>query len=1284
MSENTSPINELDLDGENRESDERTYRSGESLFGTLSITGGEEYYVFVKQAKLRTTWMLTTTEVFNTPIKERKDCLKAVLVTTASGSASGMGDTYILMRCLDNINYLVGRATKLADLSMFINKFETRLGDRVDSDFIQFSTIGTTKFYRDILMSYEGFRLSLNPYNTKFPIEIPKKLNPVMTEKSTAAVIAGLGVQSFEILKRRKGKALDWFDKKNYKLITTNEQFRNEVMTPFLDAVQEAANAGTARACTIDTETTGLNVFNLSVSNPMRDHIVAIPFGFKQDEAYVICVDMEYFPNVDGDEIFPLFQTLFSRNEDYTFQDIELDYNGKHYKFNRKNILLIGVNSGFDMCAFFSENCDIFFDEDIQIMHYNLATDWVQGKNGLKAMTRRYLNVETLELDELFGPAHKDKYRYLSDEKLALCYGGADGDFPIILWKKLRRVTDNNLYALYRKYDMTTLYRTSKATWQGLFVDEVSVKQQGESVLKDLDTLKNFVYKYAYIAYSTKLQEKSEQLNKTLGLDSSSNTSNQVEFSAETIDSESGMYRYTFTPRNHKNLLFNVLGYPVISVSASGEPTLDKFVLKKLISFERDVPSEQLKHDIPSVSSSKPLIKAKDFNKLMYPLALIFKKYAELNKEYTAYYKPLLDNDIESHMFYRFSMQRAATRRILSPGQTMKGSLKKLVLAPRGKLFMCFDASQIEYRHMASLAYVQTKKILMKSNPDNWQEELEKSGIHRIVTMMHNPEADYHIETASMMTGLPQYRIDSDTRKMYKSIGFGIPYGLGKPSMCESLFGKVTPENMEATTTILDDYGKKNYEIIRLLESARDQAFYPAKVCDELREMLGTGETPLGIVNNFVGFYRLFILEDLTKSRVGRIRRQAGNCLIQGGAAELFRRMLYNFHVGCCGAGISNKVDWLMLVHDEVDTVVDDDIDVCKLIDVLYSSCTLRYADHIPYFIGIGFGSNWYDAKGDGAELPVIMVERLVKAYRAGKFSLPCDGRQAQNLLEMKRHYMCDRLYEELISILPNIGAGYEFDEEDAELVDKEFSNYMVRAYLKVFVSKEHVKQYESNKEGVPLSVMLQDWLVAREEYGFGKDFLSVKYADAREELISMDLSDDVVSDVDIDEVDIEFSADELFLDILDNSDEEMAYNDREGEFFGETELFDENATKEDIENNHASKSFKAKNISTKQEEEEPVLNPNATSAFDLYLTEKYVRKHILRASDNNYSVVLTGTPMSNNVNVVADVIRKSFNSGTANIVIIGKTIKRISGISDDSQKLDQLDMAIEKLLNGG
>lgn len=1227
------------------------------LLGTLEIDGVGIFTCHYAHTRVQTTWSLFENTVFDADLtkEERQNCLVAVIRAKNNGTLTGYGKTYLLTRLMDNISAMMYKCVNLSSIQtgfLTSGEYSDQYGN-----FIQFE-FWMGGAYKGLSLAYEGFRLTLTRYGGKYPVRMPT-LEPVQDNKSKAAVVANLGVKTAEALFRSMGDRLNWYKAKNYILIDSTDKFK-DMMLNFLNDVQKAHNEGKRVLVGLDTETTGLNMLDLSSDNPLRDVIVSIPFAWKDNEAYVICTDMYYFSNVDDDAVYPLFQLLFSRNPDFTFQDIELDYEGTSFHFSRRNITVGGFNAFFDMKAFRSHNCDIFFDEDGMILLYNLDTDLVQGKQGqeelgsflisnsLKNQTRRLIGDETLELEELYGKQHKDKYRYLQDMVLAIIYGGADADYTRLIIKIAISMTEPALHQQYLKYDMTTLYQMAKASWHGMPVDSQGVREQGALVEKDLEALKDFIYHYAYLASRDTLQEKSAKLQELLGVDS------PVE--VEDIASESRMFRYPFTPANHKRLLYGMLGYPVLKRNErSGEPALDKFVLKKLMSKKRDTPVEIMKESLMSLSDpGTALVDKDDFNSDAFPLARVFSKYATLNKEFTAYYQPIIQHDMEGKMFYNFSMARAATRRILSPGQTMKGSLKSLVIAPPGKIFMSFDASQIEYRHMASLAYIRSRKILQQTHPEDWEQRLNATAVGRIHAMMANEEADYHIETAAAMTGVRQHQVTPKVRKMYKGIGFGIPYGLGDKSMCESIFGAANEENMAKTKELLAQYKTKQAAIIDLLEDARDGAFRPAPISDKLREYLKVGDTHVGIVRNFTGFYRLFVLENLTRARTGRMRRQAGNCIIQGGAAELFRRMLYNFHIGCCKAGIQDKVTWLMTVHDELDAIIDDDIDIMLLIKVLYENCTLRYEGHIPYYIGINFGANWEDAKSDDKELPVIMVQRMIAAYDAGKFSIPSDGHQAEHLMRLKRHYMCDRIYEELHSIIPHLDHGYQWSNEDVAAVDEHFSNYVVRAYMGVF-----------SKKGADLRGQLEGWQAAREEYGFHTGFLSEKLVDYREELSGMDFSESVSLD------DLDLS---LGLELFDNSSEEEAYNQREDTgWFNEASLFDQNIPSSDLvlDEEQASYIYARDN---RDSDDEYVVNENPTSAFDVFISTKHVRTKVLLMGEDMYSVMTSGTPFSGKEKSLASEVKKHFTAGSGTIVIIGREMLKISGVNCNEDDLNWLD----------
>ena len=1223
------------------------------MFGTLEIDGVGNYSAYYRRNRSATYWVLMEQSVFNQGLtrEEQQKCLVAVLKSNSSGTLEGWGKTNLLTRLLDNIGEMMYKCVNLSEIKtgfMTSGNYTDQLGNMISFQ----SYLGGA--YKNLALVYEGYRLNMNPYGGKLPVTIPS-LETVNDARSKAAVVANLGAKTAASMMKRMGDRLNWFKSKKYTLIDTTEKFQ-QMMLEFLRDVQAASEKNRRILVGLDTETTGLNMLDLSPDNPVRDHIVSIPFAWKDNIGYVICTDMYYFSNVDDNEVYPLFDMLFSRNDDFSFQDLDFDYCGEHFHFSRVNITVGGFNAFFDIKAFLCHDCHVFFDEDGLILFYNLDTDFVQGaqgreetgsnriSNSLKNQTRRLIGHETLELDELYGKGHEDKYRYLQDVTLALMYGGADADYTRLVIKIAISMTEPALYKQYLKYDMTTLYMLACASWHGMPIDEVGVREQGAAVEKDLELLKDFIYHYAYLASRDTLNRKSSKLGELFGIDA------QVD--VEEAAGEEKMFRYPFTPKNHKKLLFEMLGYPVVKRNEkTGEPAMDKFVLKKLMSKKRDKPVSLLQESLMSISDpSVTLVDKDEFNSDAFPLARVFSTYATLNKEYTSYYKPIIENDMEGKMFYNFTMARAATRRILSPGQTMKGSLKSLVIAPPGKLFMSFDASQIEYRHMASLAYIRSRAILQREHPADWEQRLNATAVARIVSMMHREEADYHIETAATMTGVKQHQVSPKTRKMYKSIGFGIPYGLGDKSMCESIFGAATPENMVKTKDLLNQYKIKQREVIDLLEDARDGTFYPAQISDKLREYLKVGDTHVGLVRNFSGFYRLFVLEDLTRARTGRIRRQAGNCIIQGGAAELFRRMLYNFHIGCCRAGINRKVTWLMTVHDELDAIIDDDIDIMALIKVLYENCTLRYEGHIPYYIGINFGANWADAKSDDKELPVIMVQRMIAAYDAGKFSIPSDGHQPEHLMVLKRHYMCDRLLEELHKIIPHLKEGYVWSDEDIQKVDEEFSNYVVRAYLDVF-----------SKKGASLRQQLEDWQAARTEYGFNVSFLSEHLKDYRAEGEEVDF-------------DFNFDMDSMNLELFDNTSEEELLNRNDSGWFGENELFDEHVRSEDLIVDEESAHYLYMRGEPDEHEDDYELNANPTSAFDVFVSKKYVRQKVLLSAPSLYSAMTAGTEYSGRERALIKEMKGYLPAGDGTVIIIGKEMLKVTNVQCTEEGMDWLD----------
>lgn len=1235
-----------------------------TLYGTLTVIGLGSYYVYLRQLKTFNTWVLIDQDE-DLDAKKDKDKIVAFVKIFTTNKILGKGQASIVLRLLDSLNALVQGAIQTQSIEK--NFFQTvcEYSSPEHGEYLQYKTIGSSR-YESLRMKSDDFILDLARTRKSAPMIKDVELQHVLGNDTKAAIIANLGVKTFAMLRKQKGSSLDWVDRKKYTLVDTPEKY-TAMMLQYLRAVVKAEAAGKAVLTGIDTETTGLNMYNLSKGNEYVDHIVAIPFSWEDDVSYLICMDMAYFNNVPADLVYPVFDQIFSRPDDFGDFAIDIVFAGEHFMFRRNSIVTAGYNSSFDRSAFLCEGVNLYFDEDGMILMYDFAPGLVKGRNGLKDWTHVMTGDETLELEELFGANHKDKFRYLVDPMLALVYGCADADYTRVVVRNAIKYLPRQARYQCKKYDIPIMNILARASWNGMPVDSRAVREDGKCVESDMDQLMDFIYSYAYAVYRDGVRKDIDSLAGILGF--TEKTSLDVIGNALEDASNREQFRFEFKPVTLKRFLFGVLNYPVIGWCDDGSPKMDKYVLDKLSRYKRDEPAEIMTADLMSTAiSGEKLISADQFNSDLYPIAAVLRTYGVINKEFTSYYKPIMEHDLEGRMFYGFNMAYAATRRILSPGQTMKGSLKKLVKAPKGKLVLMFDASQIEFRLMCSEAYNLTMRTLQKKYPNDWEQRFAKTAIYDTFHEMQKSESDYHIQTASQMTKTPRHLVKPKIRKKYKTVGFGIPYGLSVYSLANDLYGKVTDETLKETQALMDDYYAKQSEIINLLETTRDGAFYPSEIEPHFREWVGLGKTPVGAVQNLVGFTYYFALEKLTRARTGRIRRQVGNCRVQGGAAELFRRMILNFYMACAKAGIQKKVEWFMVVHDELDTIIDDDCDVLQLIKIIHENCTLHFPNHVPYYVGIGLGYDWGTAKDDAAELPVIMVERLIDAYDNKGYRMPADGNQPKYLLQMKRHYMCDRVGELLSRIVPDLGPGYVWTDEVVEKVNIEFEEYKPRSYMEIFVPAEVKSRAKAENREVTLREQLEGWQTAREEYGFGVSFTDVKYWEEAPLTIEF-------SEAEIDNLEISLDTTADFSDLAVSLSSEFDDSDEESDnWFDEGSLFSYSATENMIaseeDNSVVYADLRRQN---KSDEDDIEVNSAPKSAYDVYTTKHYVRTKISKSADGMYTALLN-THVFNNPTDFVNIVKRQCKQGNDTLIVIGSAVKIIKGIELTEETLDSLD----------
>lgn len=1025
--------------------------------------------------------------------------------------------------------------------------------------------------FSQIFISYSDFSLNLRQITNSIRLN-NFHLSEIDNYKKKEINILTLNSVSFDKLCNVIDLSWYWNSetgelKKKYESIRTIADFEYKIMYQLYLKMKECSNKNEVVDVVLDTETTGLNIYNLDKDNPDRDHCVAIPISWEINTGYVIFTDMQHFDNIPTEYVVSRLAELFenfSGQRTITIYEPPAEYFSKHqsvkkfkedlnadvsaskpvmstmnlfgndskendkedvnpfivsnnnpflrsdsiddlavsnpygivseslaaelntydryeneevvhddldelkvkahkikFTFLRSLLNLIGHNIIFDRKVFYQSKHKIYFDDDTLQMAFDLNPQTVRGSIALKGLTHRLLHHETPELSDILGKGNEDKYKYLSDRRVAEIYGCADGDYTLTMFKLLKNLMSEEMYQQYKKQDVPMLNILAISEYYGMRTIEKEIQNLSDETEKNLEILREFMYSYVgtYVAYIN------ERNMLSVDLSTGKLTQEQYDKAVDNIRvSKHERYEFDVKASNIRHVMYDILGYKIYGWTPGEKslPKTDKFVMKKLASQKRTdggktfgtmtedllvFGADRKKYDkyrelgLNNKADEMCLIKAKDFNSCKNPLAIVLLKYADLNKEYTSYFKPIKEKNLEGKIFNNYKMARIETRRIMNPGQTMKGRLKSNIRSYDDDYYLVdFDMAQVEYRVMISLAQYGA-----------------------MIKKMNNPENDYHTETAATLFGLKPYRVSKKFRKTTKSVNFGIPYGLSEHSLCERIYGVVNEDTMFETMELLQTWYKSNQPVADMLNKHRKDALVEQNLSLEFRNFIDAwkkdenknyvldedgNKVPIavGMSKNKLGFYRTYNLDDLDNKKKASIERKAGNYPIQSFAAELFRIILIRFYERCEKEGIQDKVIWHMLIHDELLCSVHKSVHPFYIYKIIKEACMITMPGHTKYFVGINIGNTWGECKDDAREAPVLFVDRMVKRWDAGEFGTgPFWFDDPWEFIKPYREqYIQDRILEIVERLQPDI---HEKPIDVPHLLET-FQNYTVRAYV--------------------------------------------------------------------------------------------------------------------------------------------------------------------------------------------------------------------------------------------
>ena len=460
------------------------------------------------------------------------------------------------------------------------------------------------------------------------------------------------------------------------------------------------------------------------------------------------------------------------------------------------------------------------------------------------------------------------------------------------------------------------------------------------------------------------------------------------------------------SPAQVAELFYDVLGYPM-----QGD--------------KRSVASKQI----------KPLLKAKnDDGTQAYPVANMYAEYKKKDTLLVKFYDNLPYFMYPGgYIFSSFGQISTATGRMSCSHPNAQQYPKAItgICIPRdGYVMMDADYSQIEYRVLTALA-----------------------GNTELAQLFADPDSDYHTLMASKMYGVDYAAVTPKMRSDAKSFNFGIPYGMGFKSLAILLTGNSKPSSV--------DEAKEKYELY-FKNQPRTRKFF-----DQVKEM--------ALVNKYTRThwcrYRYYSFTDANgnenNARKGAALRQAGNAVIQGTAADIFKISVARNFMYIRENHLQGLLLIINMIHDEQLFEVNvQKLNMQRVLADVGKNMQFKVEGFPPLYIGAGIGPAWGKAKGKMAEIHPLLLEQFteeakdIPIFHGDKVVDTNEVLKyfAKRVLDFRRKkvrdYICDpnnynKDLHPAIGNLLNLQFTYGHDKDKEGLNDKEFTQLCLDEFIK-------------------------------------------------------------------------------------------------------------------------------------------------------------------------------------------------------------------------------------------
>ena len=308
-----------------------------------------------------------------------------------------------------------------------------------------------------------------------------------------------------------------------------------------------------------------------------------------------------------------------------------------------------------------------------------------------------------------------------------------------------------------------------------------------------------------------------------------------------------------------------------------------------------------------------------------FPIAGYILEHRQLQKLQSTYVEslPRMVNSRTGRIHTTFNQTIAGTGRLSSVEPNLQNipirsalgrSIRKAFVPAKGNSMLSADYSQVELRVMA---HVSGDETLIHA----FQQGL-----------------DIHTATAAALFNIDLQDVQSDKRRIAKTVNFGIMYGQGSFGLARQL-GISRHESKQ----IIDQY----FERYPKIKAYMDQTIQHAKT--------------KGYVETLMGRRRYFPLIESNNHNIRQgAERAAINMPIQGAAADMMKLAMINIHKEMKKQHFSSLM--MLQIHDELlfDVVPGEEEDLKNLVKhIMEHAMSLG---NVPILVETGFGSNWEEA----------------------------------------------------------------------------------------------------------------------------------------------------------------------------------------------------------------------------------------------------------------------------------------------------------------------------------